>query len=70
MPSVDIITIGKVASSLVAIVCLFSVTIGGMTGFFMIYPPISILGGIVALGFYGIGMFMERKLGTRSGHLG
>ena len=58
MPSVDVATIGKTASSLVLLICILSYLTWLVTDFYLIYPPLSIFIGIAAALFY----FMSYKL--------
>lgn len=49
MPTVDVATIGKVASGLVLLVCVASLLIGWLTGFHAIFPPIGLLIAAIAV---------------------
>ena len=61
MPSVEVATIGKTASSIVLLVCVMSYITWLITEFYLIYPPISLFVGIAACLFYFLSYVMARQ---------
>ncbi|HZP21321.1 MAG TPA: hypothetical protein VFB16_14080 [Bauldia sp.] len=61
VPTVDVVTVGKVASALVGLVCAFSTIVWLLTGFALIYPPMGILVAVLAGIFFVIGMMLEAQ---------
>ncbi len=61
MPRVDVATVGRVASGLVLLVCMASFAIGLVTGFYAIFPPMSLLvAGIAAL-MYALSVALAKQ---------
>src|SRR6185312_9186153 len=55
MPQVDVPSVIKAASGIAALVCLFSLCVWFSTGFYVIYPPLSVLIAVFSAVFYGMG---------------
>jgi hypothetical protein len=62
MPQVDVPMIGKTAAAIVALVCAFSFAIWKVTGFYLIYPPMSVLIGAISGLFFIVNVVLERHL--------
>lgn len=61
IPMVDVVTLIRGASSFVFLICALSMLMGVMTGFYMIYPPMSVLIAAIAILFYLISVLMRRR---------
>jgi len=63
MPSVEVATIGKVASGVVFMFCMASYLIGIATGFYAIFPPMSLLGAGMAALMYVLSVMLAKQWG-------
>lgn len=61
MPSVDVATVGRVASGIVFLICIASFLIGRLTGFDAIFPPISLLVAAMAALMHAISVLLKRQ---------
>ncbi len=61
MPKVEIATVGMAASAIVAAVCLFSLFVWWITGFYLIYPAFAVLIGAGAALIYAVNAWIHRE---------
>jgi hypothetical protein len=61
MPTVDVATIGRVASGIVFIICMATFVIGLATGFYAIFPPMNLLVAGMAAIFYILSVLLARQ---------
>src|SRR5262249_12270299 len=58
---VPVSDVAKKTSAIVFLICAFSLAVSFSTGFDLIHPLFSLLGGIAAVGFYIMGKMLSRS---------
>lgn len=62
MPTVEISKVGKVASAIIFLTCLFSLGLWKASGYYIIDPPFSLLILAIAALFYFESVWLERQV--------
>lgn len=61
IPSVDVATMGSLASGVVFLTGVLALLVGWLTGFYFIYPPFAALISLLSCVFYAMSTVLRRR---------